>query len=275
MSECFAGLQANLIYIYRIPDETHEGCLKIGKTTIDGRYLDYAPNSEPLKARALKRIKQQTQTAGVKAELLHSEIAYMKPIHGAAFSFSDTDVHNVLAHSGIQRAQLGGREWFKTNLSTAQAAIQAVKQGRLSLDRNEIVDEPQTAIVFRPEQEEAIEQTIKHFEKSSRMIWNAKMRFGKTLTALEVVRRMDLVRTLILTHRPVVNDSWYEDFGKIFFDCHDFSYGSKNKGESFAGLERRAAQGEHYVYFVSMQDLRGSELVGGKFDKNHEVFKTQ
>ena len=107
MSECFAGLQANLIYIYRIPDETHEGCLKIGKTTIDGRYLDYAPNSEPLKARALKRIKQQTQTAGVKAELLHREIAYMKPIHGAALAFRYTDVHNVLVHSGIHPAHSG------------------------------------------------------------------------------------------------------------------------------------------------------------------------
>lgn len=276
MSECFAGLQANLIYIYRIPDETHVGCLKIGQTTIDSCYLDYDPNSEPLKARALKRIKAQTQTAGIKAELLHSEIAFVKPLNGQAFSFSDHDVHEVLERSGVHRAeQLAGREWFKTNLSTAQAAIQAVKQGRLSLDQDELVDVPQTAIVFRPEQREAIEQTIKHFEKSFSMIWNAKMRFGKTLTALEVVRRMDFVRTLILTHRPVVNDSWYEDFGKIFFDCKDFSYGSKNKGESFAGLECRVARGGHYVYFVSMQDLRGSELVGGKFDKNHDVFKTQ
>ena len=32
--------------------------------------------------------------------------------------------------------------------------------------------------------------------------------------------------------------------------------------------------GLHYVYFASMQDLRGSELVGGNFDKNNEVFAT-
>ncbi len=30
-----------------------------------------------------------------------------------------------------------------------------------------------------------------------------------------------------------------------------------------------------YVYFASMQDLRGSELVGGNFDKNNELFATQ
>ena len=32
--------------------------------------------------------------------------------------------------------------------------------------------------------------------------------------------------------------------------------------------------GGKYVYFASMQDLRGSEQVGGKFDKNNEIFKT-
>lgn len=46
------------------------------------------------------------------------------------------------------------------------------------------------------------------------MLWNAKMRFGKTLSALEVVRLMKFKRTIIMTHRPVVDDGWYDDFGK-------------------------------------------------------------
>ena len=33
-----------------------------------------------------------------------------------------------------------------------------------------------------------------------------------------------------------------------------------------------ARQGDSYVYFASMQDLRGAETVGGKFDKNADVF---
>lgn len=107
------------------------------------------------------------------------------------------------------------------------------------------------------------------------MLWNAKMRFGKTLSALQVVKDMEFQRTLILTHRPVVDAGWFEDFGKIFYDRKDFAYGSKNNGESFGSLERRAEiNGLHYVYFASMQDLRGSELVGGNFDKNNEVFAT-
>ena len=107
------------------------------------------------------------------------------------------------------------------------------------------------------------------------MLWNAKMRFGKTLSALQEVKDMDFSRTLILTHRPVVDSGWFEDFGKIFYDRRDFAYGSKNNGDSHTSLETRAKQGQcKYVYFASMQDLRGSELVGGNFDKNNEVFAT-
>lgn len=107
------------------------------------------------------------------------------------------------------------------------------------------------------------------------MLWNAKMRFGKTLSALQVVKDMDFSRTLILTHRPVVDSGWFEDFGKIFYDSPQFKYGSKNNGDRHATLEAWAKNGKcKYVYFASMQDLRGSELVGGNFDKNERVFAT-
>ena len=65
------------------------------------------------------------------------------------------------------------------------------------------------------------------------MLWYAKMRFGKTLSALQVVKDLEFTRTLILTHRPVVDAGWFEDFGKIFYDRPDFAYGSKTNGYSF------------------------------------------
>lgn len=101
------------------------------------------------------------------------------------------------------------------------------------------------------------------------MLWNAKMRFGKTLSALQMVKEYgNFRRILILTHRPVVDAGWYEDFKKIYYDTDEYAYGSKTNGETFESLERRASREEcRYVYFASMQDLRGSELVGGKFDK--------
>ena len=114
--------------------------------------------------------------------------------------------------------------------------------------------------------------TIKQFKNSNQMLWNAKMRFGKTLSALEVVRQQNYTRTIILTHRPVVDEGWFEDFNKIFYNHKDFHYGSRNKGELFGNLEQLAKKGDKYVYFASMQDLRGSDLVGGKFEKNSEIF---
>lgn len=107
------------------------------------------------------------------------------------------------------------------------------------------------------------------------MLWNAKMRFGKTLSALQVAKEMQFSRTLILTHRPVVDAGWFEDFDKIFYDSPSYAYGSKNHGSSFASLEsRHKRENLRYVFFASMQDLRGSETVGGKFDKNDDIFST-
>ena len=106
------------------------------------------------------------------------------------------------------------------------------------------------------------------------MLWNAKMRFGKTLTALQVIKECDIRRTLILTHRPVVDKGWFEDYEKIFYDRPEFIYGSKNNGASLAQCEKTYHETEtgSYIYFVSIQDMRGSELVGGKFAKNETVF---
>lgn len=100
------------------------------------------------------------------------------------------------------------------------------------------------------------------------MLWNAKMRFGKTLSALQVAKQMGFKKTIIFTHRPVVSDGWYEDFQKIFYDT-DYVFGSKNKGEA---IETLADSETPFVYFASIQDLRGSAAVGGKFDKNEFVF---
>lgn len=272
-----SSLKLKLIYVFRINDATHRGCLKIGEATCeDENVFGLSPNSKALNEAARKRINQYTQTAGIAYDLLYTELTIYN--RGGLRSFNDKEVHNVLEHSGIKKKVFDtvnkANEWFITDLETVKRAIAAVKEGRSSLSSAEVTRE-YSPIVFRPEQQEAINKTKKQFRKGNQMLWNAKMRFGKTLSALQVVKDMEFQRTLILTHRPVVDAGWFEDFGKIFYDRKDFAYGSKNNGDSFASLERRAeSNGLHYVYFASMQDLRGSELVGGNFDKNNEVFAT-
>ena len=100
------------------------------------------------------------------------------------------------------------------------------------------------------------------------MLWNAKMRFGKTLSALEVVKKSGYKHVLICTHRPVVKESWYEDFGKIFYDT-DYKFVSNKSGER---IEDFIDSDTPFICFSSMQDLRGSEAAGGKFSKNDYIF---
>ncbi|MEA1786660.1 Eco57I restriction-modification methylase domain-containing protein [Arenibacter sp. GZD96] len=271
-------LKLKLIYVFRINDAAHSGCLKIGEATSDNENIwGLEPNSKALNKAAKKRIDQYTQTAGIAYDLLYTELTIFNDKNGLK-AFSDHEVHSVLTRSGVKKKIFDSKnkanEWFITDLETVKKAITAVKEGKDSLHASE-VSETQNPILFRPEQKEAIEKTIKQFKKSNEMLWFAKMRFGKTLSALQVVKDHDFTRTLILTHRPVVDKGWFEDFGKIFYDAPQYSYGSKNQGNQFTTLEKDCKKGNSkYIYFASMQDLRGSELVGGNFNKNDEIFGT-
>ena len=262
-----------LIYIFRINDDLHKGMLKIGETTLRTikSIAELVPNCHNLNQAAKDRISSYTATAGVPYELLHTELAVFM-VHSYANPFRDYDVHKVLIASGVNKHYFDStkkaNEWFVTDLETARRAIQAVKEGKPCLSPQEITKDLDP-IIFRPEQQEAIEKTVKQFKKHKKMLWNAKMRFGKTLCALEVVKQMEYQRTIIFTHRPVVLDGWYDDFKKIFYDRPLYRFGSKTAG---LNLECLSLSATHYVYFASIQDLRGSSAVGGRFDKNDKVF---
>ena len=268
--EYTATFKNSLIYIFRINDSKHAKCLKIGEATApDG--LTFVPNCKELNEAAKKRIDSYTRTAGIQYELLHTEMTtYSKG--GKIMGFNDKQVHDVLLRSGIKKEKFGTNadEWFRCDLETAKNAIAAVKKGQSSLTPNQ-KSEDRSPVAFRPEQLRAIEQTKKVLKHGDKMLWNAKMRMGKTLTSLEVVRQMGFRRTIIVTHRPVVDEGWYEDYSKIFYAEGDkWLYGSKNRGVN--NIQKLEQSGKNYIYFASMQDLRGSKLVGGNFDKNEEVF---
>lgn len=266
-----------VIYVFTIEDEVHKDLVKIGDATLNTESTidNLEPNCRELNQAALKRIKSYTNTAGIEPILLHTELA-VKENHKDNGSieikaFRDHEVHRVLENSGIKKKKINGttgKEWYQIDKATAIEAIKAVKMSYANLSNTKASNF--TPIIFRPEQKEAIEKTIKQFKNGNRMLWNAKMRFGKTLSALEVIRRCEFKKTIILTHRPVVNDGWYEDFNKIFHDT-EYLYGSKSNGYSVDELNKKDA---HYVYFASIQDLRGSSMVGGKFDKNRGIFDT-
>ena len=271
-----SALKPRLIYVFAIPDEEHRGCLKIGETTLrDDVGLDNPSDiSNKLNKAAKYRIDQYTKTAGIKYDLKYTELAFFK-YREKVYSFNDKEVHKVLERSGIKRKEFGGAtEWYCCNVETVKRAINAIKEGKKSIGvcNESSKDDP---IILRPEQREAVDRTIKQFRKGNQMLWNAKMRFGKTVCALRVAKEMKADRTIIITHRPVVDAGWFDDFGKIFNGCKTWHYGSRNKGEDFDSLQKSASQGVKYVYFASMQDMRGSKGAGGKFNKNDEVFSTE
>lgn len=153
-------------------------------------------------------------------------------------------------------------------------------------------------ITLRSEQRDAIDQAKEHFCKRSgrrgeyqyevlpeyrQFLWNAKMRFGKTICAMQLMRELDVKRTLIITHRPVVGESWLKAFKQVVgskssepkvkgnSDIHKtYGFGMRSDDESetvgnYYDLESFVeTPGNHYAFFVSMQYIRLSELVNSK-----------
>lgn len=280
-----------LIYVFSMPYETHKGLLKVGEATLttDVKPSELVPNCRLLNLAAKARIDSYTKTASMSYKLEYTELA-IKTDSGYTFSFPDKEVHKVLMNSGVHKVQPNGatgEEWFQANLETVKNAIKAVKAGKSSLSSVSYGKEtPYSPIDFREEQIDAVEKTIKAFKKDNEMLWYAKMRFGKTLTALEVIRRSQYRRVIIVTHRPVVDDGWSEDFQKIFFpgnSKHSYHYERKTRDSAYTFDEKTDSEndlkirkldrdGTYFIYFASIQDLRGSQLVGGNFNKNNAVF---
>ena len=71
-----SALKLKLIYVFRINDTQHIGCLKIGEATSDTENIwGLEPNSKALNEAAKKRINQYTQTAGISYDLLYTEVS--------------------------------------------------------------------------------------------------------------------------------------------------------------------------------------------------------
>lgn len=271
--------ERKLIYVHQVDNSSggldfYEGLEKIGEasTPSDDLEADWTPNSNFLRTVAEKRINQYMNTSGLPHNTQWAELAYRK---SDKTWFHDYDVHNVLQRSGIKKSVITqGNEWYQTDIETVKKAIAAVKAGQSAIDVPSI-DEPRE-IILRPEQKEAVAQTKKVFSKKSKsgskMLWNAKMRFGKTLTALQLIKEEKFEKVLIMTHRPVVSDSWFEDFRKMKMTTFGYERGSKATGKKLPELLNL---GKPFIYFASIQDLRGSEFVGGKSgNKNRELFDT-
>ena len=253
--ERYKTAERKFIYVQTVDNKSglfpaYEGAQKVGEGTVssDDVEADWTPNSDFLRAIAPKRIKQYMTTSGLPFELGWVELAYKKSTKSW---FHDHEVHEVLRRSGIGHPKgLEGNEWFETDLETAKKAIKAVKDGRSFIsDTQAEYKAEKIKIRLRPEQDAAVKQTQKTYKKKNRMLWNAKMRFGKTLTSLKLIKQEGFQRVLIMTHRPVVNKSWFDDFKKMDLAEDGYLYGSVDRGEKLSTLKIGDSP---FIYFASI-----------------------
>lgn len=133
-----------------------------------------------------------------------------------------------------------------------------------------------TTYELRREQEEAAAMTAAYFQiGGTEFLWNAKPRFGKTLTSYDMIRRMGFTKVLIVTNRPSIANSWAEDFHRFIGWRGALAFVSDTEAlrgregvltrEAYTSLPTMEDVG--MVALESLQGLKGSVYFGGEYDK--------
>lgn len=271
--------QSRLLYVLSINDRKHQNLMKVGEVFVDNDVAD-TPSKQVLAKAVRDVLDKRSYMIGV---TYHIEYVECTRYAGSTKCYKADDVHRTLRAQGIACKSLDRYKdpitkkaedadiWFAASVNDVLSAIKQIKDGHGA---------GYGAIKFRPEQDAAIKATVEHFKKpkGKAFLWNAKMRFGKTLSGLQVAKEMGFNSTLIITHRPVVDKGWHDDFKKIFGKLPEYSYATRMSdddatGGDFYTLTRKVDTGEKkLIFFVSMQYLRLSRFVGGK-ERNEDPLK--
>ena len=246
-------------YAYTTPEiKRHDGWTKIGYTEQDD---------------VKKRIAQQTQTADIKFNLEWEKRAIYED--GTGDAFRDKDFHAYLSKKEYEK--MANSEWFHIlpNKSLEEFLYFSSHRGIL---------ESYGALPYqlRQEQNQAVQQTKDYFSLHSKeepeFLWNAKPRFGKTLSTYELCKTLDVRKILIVTNRPAIATSWYADYVKFLGTESGYYFVSQVdtlkerkyvlSREQYVSVKDKL---KGFIEFVSLQDMKGSIYFGGSFDKLKEV----
>lgn len=252
-----------MIYAYTTPEiKRHDGWTKIGYTEQD---VD-------------KRLNQQTHTADVEYKEEWRGTAIFDD--GSGEVFRDTDFHAYLRKNKVEVQEEKDNEWFHITGPESRIKFYEFKENRGVLKSLDVV----SPYKLRKEQQEAVDQTVayRNSHEQGEFLWNAKPRFGKTLSVYDFCKRVQAVNVLIVTNRPAIANSWYSDYEKFLGTESGYLFVSNTdalKGKPLV-LTREAylkyirtkeTEDVKCIEFVSLQDLKGSIEFGGEHKKLEEV----
>ncbi len=248
------------IYCYTTPefenavwssDSSKKGFIKVGYT---------------LKQSVEERIKQQFPVITPHAKP-YKVLFVSDAIKDNGDFFSDNQkggVHEGLIKLG--RKQVNG-EWFECTVDDVKNVILSIKTD-LAISRT-IVEN----FKMRPEQHQAVKITSDYFkkninktEKAPHFLWNAKMRFGKTFSTYQLIKKMDWKNVLVLTYKPAVEQEWREQLEQhIDFDKWQFL----GRGDNYDDFNNK----NPLIWFTSFQDILGKNIDGNIKEKHEPAYK--
>jgi len=250
------------IYGYTLPEiPTHDGYVKIGDTTRD----------------TVTRVFEQVGTAGLNPDILFERLA--KKSDGKWFR--DKELHRFLTLNGIERKDFNSRadEWFYFNGTLEKAEELTDKFINRDYEEIQITDD-KFDYVLRNEQQQAVEKTLEYYHsdhEEKEFLWNAKPRFGKTLTTYDFIRNLKTKNVLIVTNRPAIANSWFDDFQKFiawqephmkFVSETDALRGKAMSRQQYIDhLDTTTHSNPSQIAFISLQDLKGAKFAGGSYEK--------
>lgn len=261
------------IYSYKLTDERmhdHDGWQKIGYT----ERLDVD-----------ERIHEQVQTAAIRLnyQKLWSSSSIFTSDHTKFFT--DKDLHKYYVKNSVIRSQKQedggfGEEWFYFNGTPEKSKELFDEFARRDFTRQRV---GKIAYSLRREQEDAVSRTLAYaaenqtidFEKpneKAKFLWNAKPRFGKTLSSYDFAKRFNAKNVLIVTNRPAIANSWYDDFKKFIDGYYFISTTDSLKLQPSLSRDEflsraNPSDDDRQITFLSLQDLKGGKIFGGGYDK--------
>lgn len=261
------------IYSYELTDERmhdHDGWQKIGYT----ERLDVD-----------ERIQEQVQTAAIKLDYRKLWSSSSVFVSDHTKFFTDKDLHKYYVKNSVARSQKQedggfGEEWFYFDGTPEKSKELFDEFAKRDFSRQTT---GKIEYSLRKEQEDAVSMTLAYAadnqttdfdnpNENAKFLWNAKPRFGKTLSSYDFAKRFNAKNVLIVTNRPAIANSWYDDFEK-FIDGYYFisTTDSLKERPSLSRDEflHRAnpSDNDRQITFLSLQDLKGGKIFGGGYDK--------